>query len=94
MIASFYFTDGNVHAHILNEKISPNKTLESIKEDLHNVKEGILNCLVENINDQNKEGSICHPTSALIWQVDRVQAGKYKVVAGNDQEKKMVQELM
>ena len=40
VIATFYSANGNVHTHILNEKISArNKTIDSIKEDLLNVKE-------------------------------------------------------
>ena len=56
---SLLSTDGNQHTQLLNEKLSRKKTLETIKQELVYVKEGILKCLVENIVDQNIEDSIC-----------------------------------
>ena len=92
VIATFSSAKGNVHTHILNEKISAqNKTIDSIKEDLLNVKEGILNCLVDNIKDQNK-GSICHLTSAFnLASREGLESRLEKIkllhkMYGNDQE--------
>ena len=96
MIATFSSANGNVHTHILNEKISTrNITIDSIKEDLLNVKEGILNCLVDNINDQNKEGSICHLMSTFnLASREGLESRLEKIklwhkIYGNDQEEKL-----